>query len=68
MSNMNRPERPGYYWWRVDSSFEWEPVQIIENTDGDLWVRFIGHNRKSHISAVSGEWFGNTQLKPAAAF
>lgn len=54
--NHYEPDGPGHWWWRVDSSQDWEPVKVTENSEGDFWCQWFGNPIKSHISSVGGEW------------
>jgi len=53
-----RPDRPGYWWWRVDASCKWGIVEVLKNSDDEFIVRWIGKSGFSFLSVVGGEWLG----------
>jgi hypothetical protein len=62
------PDRPGYWWWRVDASCKWEIVEILKNSDDEFIVRWIGKSGFSFLSIVGGEWLGMVCLNHIIPF
>lgn len=53
-----KPDRPGYWWWRMDPGQAWEAVKVKENRDGELTAQWIGETQFAFVSIISGEWGG----------